>query len=269
MFSSSKLKPETSVRMLLPALVTLVLMAVVMVQFGVRAGVLFVGCAFIVFSGFALLSAIRTRNAAYLVQTGWLLMFGLFQVAIFVWHPGSRIAQMFKIYAFVFLAWLIYLLITGKIKWRGREILELAARGIGTESGGFTERPKPLGKVEYTRAEREEFGTYLLRNLIAWPYFEDHQLVLVPLTMASSFPYLYGWTIPGYTGKTWIAFDDEGNVTVNISRADYLNFKDDLQFDELCTSLGSLYVDFLQRFQRGEHQRIVDQVNEVKVGFFS
>ncbi len=46
----------------------------------------------------------------------------------------------YKALAAILLAWLIYLLITRKTKWKGREVLELAAMPVEETSDGFIDR---------------------------------------------------------------------------------------------------------------------------------
>jgi hypothetical protein len=40
-----------------------------------------------------------------------------------------------------------------------------------------------------------------------------------------------------YHEKTWVAINYNGNVSVNFSKKDYLEYWEDLAFDELCKSL--------------------------------
>ena len=66
-----------------------------------------------------------------------------------------------------------------------------------------------------------------------------------------------------------MAFDNEGNITVNISEADYLAFREDFDFDRLCSSLADVFVDFLDMHRKGQDTRIVDRLDAMKIGFFS
>ena len=72
-----------------------------------------------------------------------------------------------------------------------------------------------------------------------------------------------------YTDETWVAFDFDGNVSVNISHRDYLNYKEALSFDQLCESLGNLFVGFVEMFHRGEGVRIIDRMNALGIPYFS
>ncbi len=72
-----------------------------------------------------------------------------------------------------------------------------------------------------------------------------------------------------YTDRTWIAFDFDGNVTVNISQSDYLLYQEDLSFDQLCTSMGNIFIEFLELFSTGKAVRIIDRLNAMPVNIFS
>jgi len=69
--------------------------------------------------------------------------------------------------------------------------------------------------------------------------------------------------------RSWIAFDFQGYVTVNISRRDYLDYKEELSFDQLCDNLGKLFIKFLEYYRKGEAERIVYKLNELGLGLTS
>jgi hypothetical protein len=58
-------------------------------------------------------------------------------------------------------------------------------------------------------------------------------------------------------------------MSVNISREDYFEYKEDLSFDRLCESLGDVFAGFLDLHRTGTAVRIIDRMNAVRVGFFS
>jgi len=70
----------------------------------------------------------------------------------------------------------MYLWFTKRLKWRIRELLELAAAPVSETTNGFTPRPRPLGKVEYSKFELMEFAAFALRNHIAIPYHESDRV---------------------------------------------------------------------------------------------
>ena len=43
----------------------------------------------------------------------------------------------------------------------------------------------------------------------------------------------------------WTLSDFDGNVSASISKKDYLAFTEELAFDQLCDSLGKLFIEFM------------------------
>ena len=128
----------------------------------------------------------------------------------------------------------------------------------------FTERPRPAGKADYTREELLAFAEFLHRTHIAWAYREGHRVVLVPVRRLG-YSYLYGWDVPEYRSQTWVAFDFDGNVTAQISREDYREYREELSLDDLCDSLARVFVEMLEQFKRGEGGQILDRLNSLGV----
>jgi len=263
-----KLKEDRSITLLLPALVTLALFFVALVAGGRPLGWLVLGLVFALCAVLAARSYGRTRNAAILVQTAYL---GL-GAAWFFTSPGSLLGlENPGLYRFlgacllVSLAWLGYLFFARKLKWRGREILELAALPAKPTPDAFTSRPRPAGRAEYTRGEILSFAELLHRNHLAWAYREAGRVVLSPVKAGKEFPYLYGWSVPDYHDRTWVAFDFDGNVSAHVSRDDYLDYREELSLDALCESLAGLLVGFLEQFKKGEARRIVERLDAVSL----
>jgi hypothetical protein len=163
------------------------------------------------------------------------------------------------------LFWNIALLISKKTKWRKREVLELAAYPVDDTTNGFTARPKPTGNAEYTRKDIFEFAEFLSKNLIAIPYFEKEKVALV--ITKNRLSHLLNLK-NNYSNETYILFDFEGNVTANITKEDYLQYKDALSFDQLTDSLGNLFKEFLELFKNKNSVRIIDKMNALKLSPF-
>ena len=67
---------------------------------------------------------------------------------------------------------------------------------------------------------------------------------------------------------SYIAFDFNGDIFVNVGKNDYLKYKDQLTFDQLCESLGQLFIEFLELFKKGEGVRIIDRMNGLQLSPF-
>ncbi|HEY5731938.1 MAG TPA: hypothetical protein VIS72_17965 [Anaerolineales bacterium] len=220
---------------------------------------------------YSLLTYVRTLNAGFLVPMFFQISVGFLTLSmpITMHNPANKGWTAFLIFAeLFFMIWVIMLAVNRKIKWRGREILELAAAPVEQIGNGYTPRPLPSGRTEFTQRQIEEFADFARRNLIAVTYFGKDKIVFVPVVMGRETGFILGLK-SDYTDETWVAFDNGGNVSVNISHRDYLEYKESLAFDQLCASLGDLFVDFIEMYNRGEGVRVIDRLNAVGVSIFS
>jgi hypothetical protein len=181
-------------------------------------------------------------------------------------HPETIL---FLVLMFVFAIATFYLMVNKKVKWRGRDILELAAIPVEVSDTAFTDRPRPVGKVDTNERELRNFAEFLKRNLIAMPLYEENRIVFLPMKEGWDSG-IFIFRVPkSYIDRTWIAFDYDGNVTVSISKTDYLLYQEDLSFDQLCSSMGNVFIDFLDLFSNGKAVRIIDKLNAMPTTIFS
>ena len=269
MYRIQKLKPDRSITGLIPAVSALTIGALLGVTFGKVLGYTFIAIFFWAYAVYAFIGLIRTMNYGFLIQFFY-LFFGGIVVFSFGISDGSEstVTKLSMVFTLFFLFWLVYLVVTKKIKWRGREVMELAASTVDDTGSGYTPRPLPTGKTEFSQDQILEFTNFARRHLIAVPYIGKDKVVFVPVMMGREFGFIVGLK-NDYTDETWISFDFEGNVSVNISHRDYLNFKEDLSFDQLCSSLGNLFIEFVEIYLRGEGVRIIDKMDSVGIGIFS
>jgi len=271
MYFLQKLKPDRSIVGLLPAIFSLVIFSLTSLFWGIKTGLIVLSGLFLIFSGLTFVAYIRTRNSGFIVNCLYIFFMGLYLGTIptnaFQGTPG-KFSLFCLIGAITFALWLVYLVSTRKLKWRGREILELAAAPVETTVDGYTARPHPVGQVTYSKPEILEFAAFAVRHLMVMPYLEKNRVVLVPVRMGKEFGILYKLNY-NYTNETWIAFDFDGKVAVNISREDYLEYQDEFAFDQLCESLGNLFIEFLELYQKGNGSRIIDRMDAMKICVFS
>ncbi len=159
---------------------------------------------------------------------------------------------------------IIYILANKKVKWRTREILELSAMPVSDVENGFTERPSPSGTIEATNLEIEAFTDFIRRNLIAIPYVDKTNVVY---SFTSNYWKKIGLK-SGYEDESWVSIDRNGSVNVFISKSDYLKFNDNFSFDQLCNSMGNLFIEFFEMFKRGEGVLIISRLNNLRLNPF-
>lgn len=268
----TKLKPDRSIAGFVPAIFCLLIFGVVLIIKGVPAAILSAALFFIIYAGFSAWIFYRTRNRSYLAASVWQLAFGLFLATNPRYTLISGITPVISslIYVILFSStiWLFFLFFTRKAKWKGRDVFELASISIAPEPDGFTRRPHPVGKADYTREELYGFVTFLRRNLIAMPYYEEHTVVLVPVKMGDEFCYLFQ-PEKFRRNRTWIAFDFSGNVTVSISGKDYVDYREELSFDQLCENMGRLFIRFIRYYCKDESDRIIYELDQLGLGITS
>ena len=202
----------------------------------------------------------RTRNPTYTVP----LLFYLFGALTFLSNDtrAERLVPLFAGAAGVAYIVFLWALFTRRIKWRYREILELAARPIEGSDDGFTGRPYPAGEAPCTRDELLGFAGFLLKNGIAYPYVErDRAVFVVPRNMLLR---LLGLE-RRYDEATYVSFGFDGNMTVQIAKKDYVQYREELTFDELCRSFAGLFEGFMALYRDGRSDRIILQLDELKL----
>ncbi len=266
-----KLKPDRWPVGVLPALVNLVSAAVALILFGLTAALATMALFSLAFAIFQAIAYARTRNWGYLLAVAYATFLSLFFATVphgpLPLSP-SRLPRLFLVIAIICGGGVIYLAAARRFKWRGREIFELAAMPVADVQDGFTERPRPIGKLECTRGEILEFAEFIRSNLIAIPYVEASRVVFMPIKMGQEFAPVYGWSYD-YQKRTWIAFDFQGDVSVRISEDDYLDYRDRLSFDQLCESLGRLFIEFFESFRSGQGLRVIERMDALRVSIFS
>jgi hypothetical protein len=260
-----KLKPASIQQALGLPLAILVIYLVTRGALGVEAAYTFAGFVFLTFAGISLVNYALIRNPGY-------LLVALFQVSA-VFAFGGKQSPMFfisekftSIAAGIVILCLVgvgYLWFAKRLKWRIRELLELAAAPIDDTTNGFTPRPRPTGRADYSNDELKKFGAFTLKNHIAIPQYESDRVVFVAADWTQGFLWLYKLR-SDYSTATWVAFDYDGNITVNIARRDYLKYKDSLSFDQLCQSLGDQFIGYLGLFRRDEGSQIINKMNAVR-----
>jgi hypothetical protein len=217
---------------------------------------------------------VKTNNPFFLVSFAYMFILGLFLIILepgMLKRYGGRLdsqAGFLMVLVYFLLLWLLFLLINKRLKWRGREIMELAAIDVMEGEDSYTDRPRPVGKIKGSRSEIAGFAKYLRRKLIFMTSEESDRVIMVPVKMGQEFKILYKSNIDT-VDNTRVTIDFEGNVSVHISKRDYLDYRDDLSFHRLSESLGNLVIDFYDQYIKREEVRIIDKINSIKVGYFS
>jgi hypothetical protein len=272
MFQARKLKPDRSISGLIQFLVFASIFGLSALLFGYVASFYITGILIWIYALYDFFVFVRMGNIAHLVPAAYLVFLGFMLILAPYYGEragtdiGYRIAWFSGILVFGIL--LIYVAATKKIKWRGREIFELAAEQVEDSGNGYTPRPRPVGRVEFSKGEILSFARFITSHLIAIAYISPKQITFVPVKMGDELIHFLKLSRSDHD-TTWVNFDFDGDVSVHISHKDYLDYQEPLAFDQLCESLGQLFVDFAELHKRGEGVRIIDHLDAVGLSYFS
>ena len=203
---------------------------------------------------------LRLKNTAHLIPLG----FYLFAAGTFYSIPFQNyyVTGALAVFAGILFVLFICVLFKRKIKWRYREVLELAARSVRSAEDGFTARPFPAGKIDAQPDKLKSFAEFLLKQAIAYPIADGEKLALV--IPENLFVYLTGLK-KDYRAATYVEIDVNGKMAVKISEKDYRRYQQEFTFDQLCAALGNLFVDFLEMYRNGEADKIIERMNEIRL----
>jgi len=265
-----KTKDQNILKAIWVPLVTIPTFLVVLSIAGPKPAFYLLGGIYIFLSLSPFLTFWRTQNNGFLAVTMFMVFAGLLCVsAPPAFDDKSKIGLIPVLLVGMYASMLVtgYLTLNRKLKWRGQEIFELAAIPVEGTGDSFTARPRPAGQVPISKTEMIRFVDFITMKLIAFAFPEDTRVVFVLTLPGNDLPYLLGIK-KDYIKDTWVAIDYEGNISVNITQEDYLLFKQDLDFDQLCQSLGDVFAEFLEFSKSGQETRIIDMMDALRLNPF-
>lgn len=269
-----KQKQNMKITGLLPAIISVVVLILTSIIWNISMGFFVLGLIMLFYALLIFYAFYRTKHNWTLLSVVYMISYGSVLISIaphINLHNHIEFPMTSKVLiaiTIILFNWLLYLNFKRKLKWRGREILELAAQNVEQTKGSHTDRPLPIGKVNFSKKELEKFAHFFEKKLLGLSYKEDGRIVFMPLKYKNEYFALYNPNY-NYQEKTWIAINFNGNVSVNVSKADYLDYKEDLAFNLLCNSLGDVIIDFIELFIDGSEVRIIDKMDNLKINVFT
>ena len=267
MFFEPKMKKQNVLKFIWFPMVLLVTFFTTLSLFGPRSALFAVSGIFLIVAILPLLTFIRTRNPGQLVLTLYIFSAALVCIsapAAIEDKSNKGFVPLFLVILYALMLVVIYLTVNRKLRWRGEEVFELAAMPVEDIGDSFTARPRPAGQVQVSKTEMIRFVDFMSKNLVAFPFKEENRVIFVLTLPGKDLPYLLGIK-KDYLEDTWVAVDYEGNITVNITEEDYLLFKMDLDFDQVCQSLGDVFSEFLELSKKGQEDKIIDRMNALRL----
>lgn len=203
-----------------------------------------------------LLLMIKSKNKNFL---GPISLYSLMLiVSVFRILDLKTLLILFAILTIPIAVWTLSIRIQKKL-WRYcRNVLELAALPVTSTEDGFTQRPFPVGTISTTKDEIQSFARFLTKHLIALAYQEHDRMILI--IEINELTYIK-FRKPDFSKHTYVSFDYDGNIHVQIAQKDYKKYKEELTFDQLCESLGNLFISFLLDYQKNQTENIFHVLN--------
>lgn len=267
MFFERKTKPKNVLKMIWFPVSTVVIFLGLLALAGPEPAFYTLGGLYLVVAAYIFMTYLRTRNSGHLVFAGFITSASLIMVnlpPLMEDRSNIGLLPVLLVIMYVLMLTTFYMAVNRKLRWRGEEVFELAAMPVEDIGDSFSARPRPAGNVPVSKTEMIRFVEFMTRNLVAFAFREENRVVFVLTLPGNDLPYLLGIK-KDYLEDTWVAIDYNGDITVNITEEDYLLFKMDLDFDQLCQSLGDLFGDFLELTKQGQDSRIIDRMNALRL----
>jgi hypothetical protein len=264
-----KLQPDHAYWGFLVPIFVIIMFATMFTLFGINAAFYTMMVIFSVVSMYNIFILVRTGNPSYIIVSLYLLTAAIFMLVVpTATDTGNRDLPRFVVFPMIFLG-----SATGaqffmkNLKWRGREVFEIAAESVETTTGGYTNRPLPAGETTVSFHKVNAFADFAQRKMIALVVKEPGRILFFPIKENKEIkPLLF---LRQHMDKmTYIAFDRDGLATVQISETDYLDFRQDYSFDLLCAALGELFIELIEEYSNGEEKAIIERMNQVGYGPF-
>jgi hypothetical protein len=171
-----------------------------------------------------------------------------------------------------FLLWLLNLLLLilfVVIKWtvlyghekfeaNARRLFKLAASVITQTSDGFTERPFSAGRISSSREEISEFVRFLNGKYIARAFFIENNIYLAFSLNKSVLVATHPEEV------SHIIINNEDVMSIIITEADYRQYRETYNFDQLCASVGDVFKQFLEYYKSGNESRIITELKTAR-----
>jgi hypothetical protein len=138
-----------------------------------------------------------------------------------------------------------------------RIIFQEAGKYVNDNRDGYTNRAFPFNKISGTKEQIQDFAGFLHHNLIATSFRDENSVTLV---LSNGFFQYFPFLKPDFNKVTYFRIDSEQNLSVHISRKDYKKYKNELTFDQLCVSLGGIFMSLFRKFLNEEKEVILNSL---------
>jgi len=129
---------------------------------------------------------------------------------------------------------------------------------INDTSGGFTSRPYSGGKISISDMDLKGFINFMEGKFVV-KAFKKKDVYFLGFSMGVS-PLVADDPLE----ISHVRIDPENNLSVSISSFDYQQYKENLNFDQLCQSMSEVFMRFIEYFKEGKESRIISELKSKK-----
>lgn len=175
-------------------------------------------------------------------------------------HDYFKLIYMVNMLVIVLLVIVFWPVLAGQERFEAnaRRIFKLSAERIEETSDGFTNRPYSAGKVNVSLEELQGFTRFINGKYIA-RLFNRKEVCYMTFSLNRS---VIKQTDPAET--SYVSITTMGEVTVQISQADYRLYRDRYNFDQLCASTAEVFIRFLNYYREGKEERITTELKTAR-----
>lgn len=139
-----------------------------------------------------------------------------------------------------------------------RRLFRLAVEQIRETADGFTGRPFAAGEITATREEILGFSRFLEGKYVARVFYDD-KTVCFAFSMNRS---LFASAM--VKNVSHLCISENGNITVSIHEADYRQYRQTFNFNQLCESMGTVFKRFFEYYRQGLENRIISELKAAR-----
>jgi hypothetical protein len=147
------------------------------------------------------------------------------------------------------------------------KLFRLASASVWETTNGYTSRPYPAGSISSRKEDILKFASFMYDKNIARPVASDDQVYFM-FSMNTS-PVSNPPAGPPLDKVSYASFDFSGGLSVKISKDDYRQYREEYNFEQLCSSLSDIFKDFFELHKEGKEYAIIDKMNHVKLNPFN
>jgi len=133
-------------------------------------------------------------------------------------------------------------------------LFRLVARELADIGNGFTDRPYQAGKHPFDRNEAIGLGSFM-----------EQKKICVTEMRGGSIKFIFSMGISPLNKRkrdtlSYVAFSDEGTLSVFISKQDYKQYRNQYTFNQVCEMMGKTFFRFAEYYKNRNENMILTEL---------